>query len=143
MHKTGSQRPKRYIFGDQFYSKNARKILCIPPFYMLENVWYHNFTWSGQNSQEIVNFVSIYFGPCPYLVANIYWKWKTKWDAQAKQPWYFCNRYSHANQKSTERWSLNPHMHKMEPQRPKRYIFGDQLYSKNARKVLCIPPFLC
>ena len=26
-----------------------------------------------------------------------------------------------------------PHMHKMGPQRPKHYIFGDQFYSKNAR----------
>ena len=30
--------------------------------FMLENTWYHNFTWSWPNSQEIVNFVPIYFG---------------------------------------------------------------------------------
>ena len=30
--------------------------------FILENIWYHNFTWSGQNSQEIVNFVPIQFG---------------------------------------------------------------------------------
>ena len=25
--------------------------------FMLENIWYHHFTWSGPNSQEIVNFI--------------------------------------------------------------------------------------
>ena len=30
--------------------------------FMLENTWYYNFTWSGPNSQEIVNFDSI-MGP--------------------------------------------------------------------------------
>ena len=28
-------------------------------FFMLENIWRHHFTWSGPNSQEIVNFVPI------------------------------------------------------------------------------------
>ena len=27
MHKMGPQGPKHYIFGDQFYSKNAKKII--------------------------------------------------------------------------------------------------------------------
>ena len=26
---------------------------------MLENIWHHNFTWSGPNSQDIVNFIPI------------------------------------------------------------------------------------
>ena len=30
--------------------------------FMLENIWYHHFTWSAQNSQEIVNYVPIQFG---------------------------------------------------------------------------------
>ena len=30
---------------------------------------------------------------------------------------------------------LKPHMHKMGPRRPKRYIFGDHFYSKKAKKV--------
>ena len=30
---------------------------------------------------------------------------------------------------------LNPHMHKMDPQRPKHYIFGNQFYSKNAKRL--------
>ena len=30
---------------------------------------------------------------------------------------------------------LNPHMHKIGAQGPKHYIFGDQFYSKNARKL--------
>ena len=28
-------------------------------YFMLENIWHHHFTWSGPNSQEIVNFVPI------------------------------------------------------------------------------------
>ena len=28
-------------------------------YFMLENIWYHHFTWSGPNSQEILNFVPI------------------------------------------------------------------------------------
>ena len=31
--------------------------------------------------------------------------------------------------------ALNPHLHKMGPQGPKHYIFGDHFYSKNARKL--------
>ena len=30
---------------------------------------------------------------------------------------------------------FNPHMHKMGPREPKHYIFGNQFYSKNARKL--------
>ena len=30
--------------------------------FMLENIWYHHFTWSAQNSQEIVDYVPIQFG---------------------------------------------------------------------------------
>ena len=30
---------------------------------MLENIWYHHFTWSGPNSQEIVNFFQFSSGP--------------------------------------------------------------------------------
>ena len=30
--------------------------------FMLENIWYHHFTWSAQNSQEIVNYAPIQFG---------------------------------------------------------------------------------
>ena len=30
---------------------------------------------------------------------------------------------------------INPHMHKLGPRRPTHYIFGDQFYSKNARKL--------
>ena len=28
-------------------------------YFMLENIWHHHFTWSGPNSQKIVNFVPI------------------------------------------------------------------------------------
>ena len=28
-------------------------------YFMLENIWHHHFTWSGPNSQEIVDFVPI------------------------------------------------------------------------------------
>ena len=38
------------------------QIPCIPPFFMLENISYHHFTWSGPNSQEIVSFFS-FVGP--------------------------------------------------------------------------------
>ena len=27
--------------------------------FMMENIWYHDFTWNGQNLQEIVSFVPI------------------------------------------------------------------------------------
>ena len=27
--------------------------------FMTEKIWYHNFTWSGQNAQEVANFVPI------------------------------------------------------------------------------------
>ena len=53
--------PKHYIFGDHFYSKNARMLRfhvfhkCIPYILMPENIWSHHFTWNGPNSQEIVN----------------------------------------------------------------------------------------
>ena len=30
--------------------------------FMLGNIWYYNFTWSGPSLQEIVYFISIYFG---------------------------------------------------------------------------------
>ena len=56
----GPRWPKHYIFGDQFYSKNARKLDSMySSVFMLENIWYYNFTWSGQTLQEIVNFVPI------------------------------------------------------------------------------------
>ena len=27
--------------------------------FMLESIWYHNFTWSGPNSQETLNFIPV------------------------------------------------------------------------------------
>ena len=59
MHKMGPQGPKDYIFSDQFYSRNAKMLRKYSMYFsilMLENTWYHHFTWSGPNWQEIVNF---------------------------------------------------------------------------------------
>ena len=39
-------------------------------YFMLENIWHHHFTWSGLNSQEIVNFVPILGPPGPELNWN-------------------------------------------------------------------------
>ena len=50
--------PKHYIFGDHFYSKNARK-LRFHVFLHFDAGKNYNFTWSGLNSQETVNFVPI------------------------------------------------------------------------------------
>ena len=56
IHNMGPRRPKHYIFGDHLYSKEPESsgsiYSCIS---MLENIWYHHFTWSGSNSQEIVS----------------------------------------------------------------------------------------
>ena len=38
--------------------------------FLLENIWSHNFTWNGPNSQEIVNFVSIVGPRGPELNRN-------------------------------------------------------------------------
>ena len=48
--------PEHYTFGNQFNSKNAKK-LRFHVFLMLGNIWYHNFAWSRLDSQEIVSFV--------------------------------------------------------------------------------------
>ena len=51
------QGPKHYVFGDPFYSKNARKLkFHVFLLFVLENICYHHFTWSGPISQEIVSF---------------------------------------------------------------------------------------
>ena len=34
-----------------------------PSILMLQNIWYHHFTWSGPNSQEIVNLFQFSSGP--------------------------------------------------------------------------------
>ena len=53
------QGPKHYIFGNHFYSKNARKLKShIFLFFYARKLWYHHFTRSGPNSQEIVSFFS-------------------------------------------------------------------------------------
>ena len=53
----GPQGPKQDIFGDYFYSKNARKLkFHVFLLFMVENIWYHHFTWSGPNLQEIKSF---------------------------------------------------------------------------------------
>ena len=55
------QWPKYYIFGIQFYSKKKVESSDSMFFsiFMLENIWYHNFTWRELNSLEIVIFVPI------------------------------------------------------------------------------------
>ena len=53
----GPQGPKHYIFGDHFYSKKARKLkFHVLLLFYARNVWYHHFTWSGPNSQDIASF---------------------------------------------------------------------------------------
>ena len=59
----GPQGSKHYIFGNHFYSKMPKSSNPIySSFFMLENIWYHHFTRSGPNSQEIVSFFS-FVGP--------------------------------------------------------------------------------
>ena len=56
MNKMGPWGPKHYIFGDHFCSKNTRKLrFMYSSILLLGNIWYYHFTWSGPNSQEIVN----------------------------------------------------------------------------------------
>ena len=39
-------------------------------YFMLENIWHHHFTWSGPNSQEIVNLVPVVGSRGPQLDWN-------------------------------------------------------------------------
>ena len=56
MFKTGPKWLKHYISGNHFCSKMPESSGYIYSFIsMLENIWYHHFTWSGQNPQNIVN----------------------------------------------------------------------------------------
>ena len=55
MQKMGPRRPKHYIFGDHFYSKKLESSSSMySSILMLESIWHH-FTWSGSNSQDILN----------------------------------------------------------------------------------------
>ena len=54
----GPQKPKQYIFGDQFYLPKSSDSMY-SSYFKLENMWNHLYTWSGLNSQEIINFVPI------------------------------------------------------------------------------------
>ena len=59
----GPRGSKHYIFGDQFYSENAKLLDSMnSSVFMPKNLWYHQFTWSGLNSQEVLNVDLIYFG---------------------------------------------------------------------------------
>ena len=74
------QGPKQYIFSDQFYSKNAKKLRFHYSFdFMLENMWHHHFTRSEPNSQEIVNFVLIVGPRGPELNWNKFDPLQVKW----------------------------------------------------------------
>ena len=70
------QEPKQYIFGNRFYLENTKKLRFhvfllfhvllydimwhyYMTLYFTSIIWHHHFTWSGQNSQEIVNFLPI------------------------------------------------------------------------------------
>ena len=54
------QWPKHCIFGDHMYLKTAEGSDSMYSFFfMLENMWYHYFNWSGLNSQDIADFVPI------------------------------------------------------------------------------------
>ena len=44
-------------------------------------------------------------------------------------------RSAYKNNISSFEYLFNPHMHKLGPWGPTHYIFGDQFYSKNARKL--------
>ena len=64
MHKMGPQGPKHYIFGDHFTQKMPESSGSMySSILMLENIWYYHFTWSGPNSQEIVNLFQFSSGP--------------------------------------------------------------------------------
>ena len=55
MHEMGPWEPKLYIFGNQLYSKNIKKLrLYDSSIFILENILHHNFTWNGLNSRETV-----------------------------------------------------------------------------------------
>ena len=52
--------PSSIFLATTFTRKMPRSSDSMYSFYfMLENIWHHHFTWSGPNSQEIVNFVPI------------------------------------------------------------------------------------
>ena len=60
MHIMDHRGPKHYIF----VTSSTRKMpecsdSMNPSIFMPENIWYHHFTRSGLNSQEILNFILI------------------------------------------------------------------------------------
>lgn len=60
MQEMGPLGAKQYIFGDQFYSNNAKyPDSMYSSIYTPENISCHNFTWGGTNSQEILNLVAL------------------------------------------------------------------------------------
>ena len=66
------QGSKHYIFGDHFTQKMPESSGSMySSILMLENIWYHHFTWSGSNSQEIVNLFLVthgVWGSCHFSV---------------------------------------------------------------------------
>ena len=44
------------------------------------NIWFHNFTWSGSNSQKIVNFIPIMGSKGPKLNDICWIKWTNSWN---------------------------------------------------------------
>ena len=59
----GLRDPSSIFLATTFTRKMSRSSdFMYFPYIILENIWYHHFTWSGSNSQEIVNFVPL-MGP--------------------------------------------------------------------------------
>ena len=54
-------------------------------FFILENIWHHRFTWSGLNSQDILNFVPIVSSRGPEL--NLKWHLLSKSSHQKYSAW--------------------------------------------------------
>ena len=63
MHKMGLQGPKHYVWWP-YLLKKARKLRfhVFLHFNPRKKIWYHHFTKSGPNSQEIVNFYQFSLG---------------------------------------------------------------------------------
>ena len=66
---------------------------------MPENIWYHYFTWSGLNSQEILNFVLIYFESLSTnywnKIHNFFLLWSKSGKIMIKYIFYHENRGKH------------------------------------------------